>query len=148
MTGEVYQFVESLRLQGRALDVGSYDVNGSVRELFDEYVGLDMREGPNVTVHGNSHHLPFPDADFDVVLSLETLEHDDRFWESVAELRRVLKPGGSLVITVPNYRCPTHNYPADYWRFSMDGVKTFYDGMASPTIHEQGQAIMAHGIKP
>jgi hypothetical protein len=38
----------------RVLDVGSYDVNGSYRHLFDKskyhYTGLDMEEGPNVDI--------------------------------------------------------------------------------------------------
>jgi len=59
--------------------------------------------------------LPFPDSFFDVVLSNEVLEHlgDDR--KSVAEACRVLKPGGRLVIFVPNrlWLFETHGI---YWR--------------------------------
>ena len=59
--------------------------------------------------------LPHPDAFFDLVLSHEVLEHvqDDR--QAVAEMVRVLKPGGRAVIFVPNrlYPFETHGH---YWR--------------------------------
>ena len=63
MTREVMEFVSGLGLEGRCLDVGSYDVNGSVRGLFvrarSGYVGVDMRNGPNVDVVAVSDALPF-----------------------------------------------------------------------------------------
>ena len=60
-------------------------------------------------------HLPYPDNCFDLVLSHEVLEHvqDDRL--AVAEMVRVLRPGGRAVIFVPNrlYPFETHGH---YWR--------------------------------
>ncbi len=60
-------------------------------------------------------HLPFPDSFFDLILSHEVLEHvlDDR--QAMAEMARVLKPGGRAVIFVPNrgYPFETHGI---YWR--------------------------------
>jgi ubiquinone/menaquinone biosynthesis C-methylase UbiE len=50
--------------------------------------------------------LPFADETFDVVLSGETIEHVmDTDW-ILCEMNRVLKPGGGLVVTVPNVRTP------------------------------------------
>ena len=40
---------------------------------------------------------------FDLILCSATLEHDKRFWRSVSEMRRVLRPGGLLIISVPGY---------------------------------------------
>lgn len=55
-------------------------------------------------------HLPLRDASFDVVFCIETLEHvaDER--QTLRELRRVLRPGGVLVLTIPNkwYLFETH----------------------------------------
>lgn len=45
--------------------------------------------------------MPFPDAAFDVVLSMFSLEHIPDRLRCLAECRRVLKPGGRLLITVP-----------------------------------------------
>ncbi|HAE59650.1 MAG TPA: class I SAM-dependent methyltransferase [Anaerolineae bacterium] len=60
-------------------------------------------------------NLPYPDSSFDLILSHEVLEHvlDDR--QAVAEMARVLKPGGRAIIFVPNrgYPFETHGI---YWR--------------------------------
>jgi len=89
----------------------------------DEVYGVDIdpekiaearRELPNVYV-ASAEALPFPDGFFDVVLSHEVLEHlgDDR--KGVEEASRVLKPGGRLVVFVPNrlWLFETHGI---YWR--------------------------------
>jgi ubiquinone/menaquinone biosynthesis C-methylase UbiE len=45
----------------------------------------------------------FPDHRFDAVLCNATLEHDKFFWKSLAEIRRVTKPGGHIIIGTPGY---------------------------------------------
>lgn len=56
--------------------------------------------------------LPFEDASFDHVISFEVLEHTRDDAEAVAEIRRVLKPGGVLTMSVPNkwYLMETHGF--------------------------------------
>jgi len=122
MTNEVMNFVRSLNLKGKCLDVGSYNVNGCVRELFADYTGLDARPGPNVDVVAWANNIPFPDSTFDVVTCLEMLEHDPDPFSSVREMKRVLKPDGKLVLTVPGIGFPRHDYPNDYWRMTKDGL--------------------------
>ena len=60
-------------------------------------------------------HLPFPSDVFDTVLSHEVLEHVVDDAQSVAEIARVLKPGGRAIIFVPNrlYFFETHGH---YWK--------------------------------
>jgi SAM-dependent methyltransferase len=53
--------------------------------------------------------LPFPDASFDVVLMLEMVYYIPDLDRALAEARRVLKPGGSLLVTVPNPDRPDFN---------------------------------------
>ncbi|HSB01999.1 MAG TPA: class I SAM-dependent methyltransferase [Anaerolineales bacterium] len=48
--------------------------------------------------------LPFPDASFDCILLSEVIEHLTAPQISIAEARRVLRPGGRLLVTTPNYR--------------------------------------------
>lgn len=59
--------------------------------------------------------LPFPDGSFDVVTSFETLEHLHRRGEFLAELRRILRPGGTLILSTPNanYTKPVNGKPAN-----------------------------------
>ena len=57
----------------------------------------------NVT-NQNLEALTFPDASFDVVLTSDVLEHVRLDGRAHAEIRRVLKPGGAYVFTVPHFR--------------------------------------------
>jgi SAM-dependent methyltransferase len=59
------------------------------------------RDGVGAPVNGDALRLPFADATFDVVIASEVLEH---LWDdagAIAELVRVLKPGGRMAVTVP-----------------------------------------------
>jgi SAM-dependent methyltransferase len=117
------------RLSGAvALEIGSYDVNGSARQFFDgPYVGLDMRAGPGVDVLGLGDALPFASGAVEVVVCTEVLEHDPRPWRTIAEAARVLRPGGFLLCSARGYDergCfPIHEYPGDLWRFSLEGAR-------------------------
>jgi SAM-dependent methyltransferase len=149
MTNEVKEFVRSLCLSGRCLDVGSFDVNGCVRDLFpDLYIGLDMRNGPNVDVVAISTQIPFEDEFFDVVVCLEMLEHDPYPFETILEMKRVLKPGGTLVITVPGIGFPKHDYPNDYWRMTGEAVKVLLCGMEYITVRETSTHSFGCAKKP
>ena len=50
--------------------------------------------------------LPYSDSTFDTVISCETIEHVPRPRTAINELARVLKPGGRLLVTTPNYLGP------------------------------------------
>jgi SAM-dependent methyltransferase len=66
-------------------------------------------------VQSPGEHLPFPDATFDIVFSHEVLEHvaDDR--ACVTEMVRVTRPGGRIVVFVPNRLYPFETHGV-YWR--------------------------------
>jgi SAM-dependent methyltransferase len=87
-----------------ALDAGRDEVNGvaAVFAAMAEQGELDdvARVG---TVQGDGLRLPFADETFDRVICAEVLEHliDDR--AAMAELARVLRPGGTMAVTVPRY---------------------------------------------
>lgn len=105
------------------LDVGSYDVNGSLRSLAPphmKYVGVDMAAGPGVDiVLQDPHKLPFVDNWFDLIVSSSCFEHDSMFWLTFLECVRVLKPQGVLYISAPS-NGTFHAYPKDNWRFYPD----------------------------
>lgn len=111
----------------KVLDVGSYDVNGSYRQLFEEdkyeYVGLDMEAGPNVDiVPKHTYNWKEIETDsFDVVISGQAFEHIEYFWITLSEMTRVLKKNGLLCLIAPR-GFEDHRYPVDCYRFLTDGM--------------------------
>ncbi|MEO7660382.1 MAG: class I SAM-dependent methyltransferase [Pyrinomonadaceae bacterium] len=72
--------------------------------------------GANASVLlGNGLGLPFEDESFDVITSFETLEHLYERGRFLAELRRVLRPGGVLLLSTPNanYTKPVNGTPSN-----------------------------------
>jgi SAM-dependent methyltransferase len=67
-------------------------------------IGADLRDNPNVAdpVRGDVQRLPFADASFDAVLASHVMEHLPRPDEALAEVARVLKPGGRFLLLTPN----------------------------------------------
>lgn len=113
--------LQSLPAAASILEIGSYDVNGRIARQ-GLYIGVDMRPGPNVDIVTDAAHLPFPDAAFDCVLCLETLEHCEDPFAIIREARRVLRPEGLFILSVPGIYFGKHEYPKDYWRFTTEGV--------------------------
>lgn len=108
------------------LDLGSMDVNGSYRELFDRpqwrYIGVDMTAGNNVDiVLQNPYAWREVGTDsIDVLISGQAFEHMEYFWITILEIARILKPGGICCIIAPSSGYE-HRYPVDCWRFYPDG---------------------------
>jgi SAM-dependent methyltransferase len=111
----------------QVLDVGSYDVNGSYRHLFDaskyHYTGLDMEKGPNVDmVLKNPYDWDAIESDsFDLVISGQAFEHIEFFWKTMEEMTRVLRRDGLLCLIAPN-GFGEHRSPVDCYRFFADGM--------------------------
>jgi ubiquinone/menaquinone biosynthesis C-methylase UbiE len=110
-----------------------------------------MREGPNVDIVAFANNLPFYDEEFDNVLCLEMLEHDNRFWESIKEMYRVLKPGGTMVITTRSNGFPNHDYPYDYYRFSKEALIDLFNMVNLKNIRveddSQVPGVLGCGVK-
>ncbi len=101
-------------LTGDVLEIGAVPADESLlaSPLLDgaaSKVGLNL-SGPAswsdfTILKGNANRMTaFEDGSFDVVVCNAVLEHDSRFWLSVVEMHRVLRPGGLLVVGTPGYR--------------------------------------------
>jgi len=107
----VLRLLDASGARGRALDApcgaGALSVAAGARGL--EVFGVDVVRHPelkldegHLTVADLDAGVPFEDASFDVVMSVEGIEHLSSPRRFVAELGRVLKPGGHLVVSTPN----------------------------------------------
>lgn len=112
----------------KILDLGSTDIGGSYRTIFDEekwgYTGIDLLPGKNVDIVLSDPYnwLEIESSSSDVFISGQTFEHIEYFWQTMLEIARVLKPGGLCCIIAPSGG-PEHRYPVDCWRFYPDGFK-------------------------
>lgn len=87
-----------------------------------EWVGFDVEGNPFADVVGSATNLPFADASFDCVLSTQVLEHVDDPQRMLLECARVLRPGGTLILSAPQY-WELHEQPHDYFRFTEYGLR-------------------------
>lgn len=86
----------------------------------------DFCEGPGVDFVADVTHLPFEDGTYDIVLSMQVLEHVTDPQKVVQEMARVLKPGGQLFLTTPQ-SSPLHNLPWNFFNFTNLGLRLLYD---------------------
>jgi SAM-dependent methyltransferase len=93
----------------RGADVVAVDWGVSEVETTKRWLGAidEAGEAPAgahyEVVRGDLLHLPFPDASVDRVIASEVLEHIPDDVTAMAEIFRVLKPGGRVAVTVPRY---------------------------------------------
>lgn len=168
-----FEIIRRSRLRPtRALDVGGY-VNKHSLLISPELEGVDryclnltnMRtDTPINPVVGNANDMHmFEDDWFDLVVSNATFEHDKYFWRSLAEIRRVTRPGGLVIIGVPGYTKNVRpvvrrgtltfavHYKFDYYRFSEQAVReVFFEGMEDVDVRAmlQPPRIIGHGRVP
>ena len=88
------------------------------------YVILDKVADYRPDLVGDIHDLPLPDNSVDAIICMSVLEHVEEPHRAVAEMHRVLKPGGFCYIDVPFlfFYHPLEGYYKDYYRFTPDGL--------------------------
>ena len=99
------QFPEYFKDQ-KVLEIGSLDINGSIRQFFDscDYIGVDLGAGKGVDLIAYGEDLDFPDKWFSVVASCECFEHNPE-WE--ATFRNMIRMAKDLVF----FSCATTGRP-------------------------------------
>lgn len=145
---------------GRLLDVGCGDrpYEDFFRPHVTDYIGIEheatfaltaasTRKKADLTYDGRT--LPFDDASFDTVLNVQVLEHTPDPQHLVDEMSRVLKPGGTLIVTAP-FSFRLHEEPHDYFRYSPHGLRYMFDhsGLEMVELRAQGGlfSLVAHKL--
>ena len=141
---------------GRVLEVGC-GLQPYRRYLPPEvaYVGLDWAGAgqgfgysvPDV-VHYDGGRFPFGDSEFDSIFHTEVLEHVLDARTLLSECRRVLRPGGEMLLTVP-FQARFHYIPHDYWRFTPSALRQMLEeaGFEQIDIRSRGTDVTVAGYK-
>ena len=130
------------RMQGRILEngcgVGMYvkhlsPFGGAVIGLeYDFERAAEARKNSYPIINAAGESVPFPSSIFDLILSHEVIEHVQDDWLAIREMVRVLKPGGRIMLFVPNrgYPFETHGI---YWKGKyLFGNKLFVNYLPRP----------------
>jgi SAM-dependent methyltransferase len=125
---------------------GQEDI-ADLRSVFGaaEHIGCDIQEGTGVDRIEDVHALSFADDSVGTVICLETLEHVADPLRAVAEMHRVLRPGGVLAISSLMF-FPIHAHPWDYWRFTPEGFELLLQPFESRLVVAQGWDLMPEGV--
>jgi len=121
----LYKELSNLSLTGEVLDLGGSKKSGYHELLKGEHrvtvVNLDKETGADLCF---DLEKPFPikDGEYDAVLCVNILEHIYHYREFLGECRRVLKPGGTLIVAVP-FLVQVHPSPHDYFRYTGEALQ-------------------------
>lgn len=109
------------------------DLGAGGRKISAGTVCLDFISQTNTDVVGDVQRLPFADASLDLVYATGLFEHvlDER--AVIAEMRRVLKPGGLVHIEVP-FLEQYHEDPIDCRRMTVQGLELAMQGSGFDTV--------------
>jgi len=88
-------------INSKVLEVGSLDINGSMRSFFSEcdYLGIDVGEGQGVDLIVQGQEYDAPDESYDVCASGECFEHNPYWAETFSNMVRMCKSGGLVLFT-------------------------------------------------
>lgn len=105
------------------LDVGSQDINGSYRSLFEpmhKYTGMDIVPGNNVDIVGHENVTEV----YDVVISGQTMEHVNHPWDWLKQIKQYSK---KYICIIAPWSFHEHRYPIDTYRYFPDGMKDLFN---------------------
>ena len=134
-------FIQKYANTGKTLDVGCG--NDLYRSFFPNCITLDIeaRPGIKVDIVGDAHDLHMiEDQAFDVILCTEVLEHLHTPTRAIAELHRILKPGGMLILTT-RFIFPLHDIPCDYYRYTKYGLRHLLKDFEIIELKEEANTI-------
>jgi hypothetical protein len=94
----------------KVLEIGSYDVCGTVRSYFKNstYLGVDLTSGPGVDIVCSGDQLDWASDYFDICLSCECFEHNPRWFETFNNMYRMTREGGVVLVTCASTGRPEH----------------------------------------
>lgn len=142
------------QLRGHVLDIGCADrwIESYCPDHI-QYIGLDYPAtgtalySARPDVFADATRLPFSDASIDTVLCFEVLEHVRDHQAALEQFARVLKPAGTLLLSMP-FMYPVHDAPHDYQRLTQFGLERdlTHAGFQIVQLVKTGHAVRAAGL--
>lgn len=129
MHGHVIDWAKkALPMEGQVLDVGSMDINGSLRQVLPVTYGIDMRPGKSVDEVLDACDLleRFGPEYWDHIVTSSTFEHVEHWEKALRATWAVLKTGGKFLFEVPTQQKGFHSHPYDYWRWDVPLLKELF----------------------
>lgn len=155
--GTIWAFLEPRlsKLDGNLLDVGCGEMPyRSCLPPSLSYTGIDVAEANAFAMRASDSvvtfdgvQIPFGDSSFDTILCTEVLEHAAAPEALIAEIERVLRPGGTLLATVP-FSARVHYAPYDFHRFTKFALRRMFASFRDVRVEERGNdfAVIANKL--
>jgi len=119
-------FAENFMEKNTVLDIGCGN-KPYEKYFFCEYVGLDPFPGTKANVCAPAWEIPFSENTFDGVILNQSLEHIMKTEKTISEIKRVLKPGGFCIVTVPhtmrNHSTPIPSRKCEFDNFNKSEIR-------------------------
>jgi SAM-dependent methyltransferase len=135
-------FGSKLPQRARVLDAGAGECQYAGHFQHTRYTAVDLAVGDHTWDYTRLHalcdltSLPFPDDVFDAAINIVTLEHVRQPQAVIRELCRTLKPGGKLLLVVPQ-DWEVHQSPHDYFRYTRHGVSYLLESAGFANVEVQ-----------
>lgn len=143
---QIHDFVATVKkhfpeffVSRNVLEIGSLNINGSVRAHFEggNYIGVDLAPGPDVDVVRGGHLLDYESESFDTVISCECMEHNPFWVETISNMFRMTKPGGIVIISCASTGREEHGTSksqAYASPFTIEKLNNYYKNVSAADI--------------
>ena len=146
------RFSDEINKASNILEVGSKNLNGTVRDFFGEdtnYIGIDLSYGDCVDTVVPGELIQLPNAWADIVISTECFEHAENWDKIFLNMLRILKPGGLIFLTFAGFNRPTHG-TIDCHEGSSPDTNNYYKNLGANDIAreiELGRYLIRHSFE-
>ncbi|PYV55522.1 MAG: hypothetical protein DMG91_11885 [Acidobacteria bacterium] len=106
-----------------------------LQEKTKTYVALDVEPSELLSVRASGEHLPFADASFDLAIATQVFEYFEVPQQAAAELYRVLRPGGVLLMSTA-FLAPRF-VDEELWRYTAQGLRNLLAAFAQITVQPE-----------
>jgi SAM-dependent methyltransferase len=127
-------------------DLAVLDVGGRIQpyrpllgKKIRQYVAIDLLRTPLVSVIARAEQIPFASSQFDIVICTQVLEYVPNPAAAIAEIHRVLRPGGRLLLSVPAMFPRDSDH--DAWRFLPASLTTLLASFAQVETAPEGGSV-------